>query len=566
MSDGTFGTLAELGPLAPETVDAIENHRFSPVRSVWWRNSDLDFRTLRALRNSLEVRPPLPVLRRVPEAEDHLALRHLAADAEIARLAGDPDGVRLLWEVCQIPDFRKTMIEAHNRLLGGIYRHLRQRDGRLPEDWVANQLSRLDRTDGDIDTLMARIAHVRTWTYIAHRADWLDDSAHWQDRARDVEDRLSDALHESLSQRFIDRRGAALARSRGKDRIEAELDSDGGVFVEGERVGRLDGLRFIADETASGTTRRLLAATATRALQGEVGRRVAEIVAAPDAEFDLADDGGILWRGARVGALAKGADILSPAVRIASTDLLAPAHRQRGEERLARWIAALLSGPFGTLCAFEGAGLSPPARGIAFQLREGLGTLSRRHARGQIAALDATDRKDLRALGVRIGVDAIFIPALVKPRAVRLRAILWVLWHDLAPIAPPAAGLVTVAADPEIPDGFYEAVGFSMHAGRAVRTDIADRLSVRLKRLARAGRFELPADLAPLLGLGNDETEAIVCAMGYRRVPDGTEFEPHPASRRHETRAARPRSRRGARGRQKPGDSPFAALAGLRRR
>ena len=210
MSDGTFGTTADLGPMEPEIVEAVENHRFDPVNGAFWRNSRLDLRSLDRLVASLEQRPPSGLLIRAREADDERALAALRRMPDLAQRARTPDGVRRLWEVCQVPDFRKTMSDQHTRLLAQIYRHLSSGPGRLPEDWVAGHLARMDRGDGDIDTLVARIAHVRTWTYITHRGDWIRDPAHWQDRARTIEDKLSDALHDRLTQRFVDRRAALL--------------------------------------------------------------------------------------------------------------------------------------------------------------------------------------------------------------------------------------------------------------------------------------------------------------------------------------------------------------------
>ena len=576
MTDGTFGTLAEMGPLPPEIVDAVENHQFAPVRLAWWRNSDLDFRSVRGLLNSLDMPPPKPVLRRAREAEDHMALRRLAENDELAALAGDPDGVRLLWEVCQIPDFRKTMTDAHQNLLAHVFRQLRRLDGRLPADWVAKQLVRLDRTDGDIDTLMGRIAHTRTWTYISHRADWLDDTAHWQERTRAIEDRLSDALHEQLTQRFIDRRNAALTRSRGKLDLEALTESDGGVFIEGERVGQLDGLRFVADDAASVEMRRLLAATAHRALQGEIGRRIARLLDAPDGDFALDDECGILWQGTRIGALVRGTDILTPGIKIPPSDLL-PAHfRDQAEARLRNWFGTVAARPLRALYLLSDAALQGAARGLAFQLCEGLGSIPRFQARAQIAALQPADRKALREAGVRLGAEGIFLPALTKPAAIRLRALLWAVWNEAETMVPPAPGRVTVVADKSVPDGFYAAIGFLEYGGRAIRLDILDRLSVRLRNLGRKGPFALPADIAPLLGLGNDETAVILGALGYRPTRDGTAFEYRPSRR-----SGRGASGKGARGAAGERDrrttpprpprgsgpiqgSPFAVLAGLR--
>ncbi|MFT5438657.1 MAG: ATP-dependent RNA helicase SUPV3L1/SUV3 [Alphaproteobacteria bacterium] len=567
MTDGTFGTLAEMGPLGPEIVEAVENHQFDPVRNVWWRNSALDFRTVQGLLNSLNAPPPKPILRRAYEADDHAALRHLMEDAELAGLASGQEGVRLLWEVCQIPDFRKTMPDMHQRLLAHVFRQLRRLDGRLPVDWVANQLSRLDRVDGDIDTLMARIAHTRTWTYISHRADWLDDAVHWQERTRAIEDRLSDALHEGLTQRFIDRRNAALTRSRGKVGLEATLDSDSGVFIEGERVGWLDGLRFVVDDDASGEMRRLMAVAAHRALQGEISRRIAALLTAQDDAFALDVDGSVSWRGARIGALGRGRDILLPVLHIPPSELLPTHMREQAEARLQRWLEAVAAKPLAALYRLSETILASPARGIAFQLREGLGSLIRARAKAQIAVLQPTDRKALRQAGVRLGAEYIYLPALVKPAAVRLRVILWAVWNETVPIATPLPGLVTVPLDEAAPAGFYAMIGFVACAGRAIRLDIFDRLSVELKRLSRKGAFALPPDIAPLLGLGNDETAAVIIALGYRRAKDGAGFEPRPQRRGGKPageRNAKPVRQRPRRTTQPVEGSPFAALAALR--
>jgi ATP-dependent RNA helicase SUPV3L1/SUV3 len=581
MSDGTFGTLAEIGSIDPDIVQAVENHQFEALRTVWWRNSDLDFRTVKSLLRSLNAPPPRAQLRRAREAEDHAALRHLANDDEIAGLAADPEGVRQLWEVCQVPDFRKTMPDAHQRLLAHVFRQLRRLDGRLPVDWVANQLSRLDRVDGDIDTLMARIAHTRTWTYISHRADWLEDSAHWQERTRAIEDRLSDALHDKLSQRFIDRRNAALSRSRGKADLEADLDADGNVFIEGERVGTLDGLCFVAADDATGEMRRLMAVAAQRALQSEIGRRVAALVAAPDEAFELDGAGVIFWNGTRIAALARGRDILRPDIGVRPGALLTSRLRSRVEDRLRRWFDEHAAKPLAALAKLGQANLSSPARGIAFQLREGLGSTSRATARAQVAALETEDRRALRRAGVRLGPDTIYLSALVKPAAARLRAILWAVWTGAEPQEPPGPGLVTVPLDEAVPDGFYAAIGFTPCAGRAIRIDIADRLSVILKQQAQNGPFGLTPEMPTLLGLGNDEAAAVIEALGYRRVEiegDGIAFDAKPVRRsRRRNRggadganASSPpgNSKRTGRTRKKPApvsaDSPFAALASLR--
>src|SRR5258706_3795502 len=295
MADGTFGTTVDAGYMEVEVVEAVEHHRFDPLPHLMWRNADLDFRSIDRLMRSLEARPPHQGLIRQQEAEDHAALLHLARDPEIAHLAQGRERVALLWDVCQVPDFRKLMTDAHVRLVGQLYRYLavgKHLPGRLPTDWVEGQLSRLDRIDGDIEQLMQRIAHIRTWSYVANRGDWVADPAHWQGRTQLIEDRLSDALHEALTQRFIDRRHAALHRHlRGGGKLTGSVNTSDEVMVEGHVVGSLRGFLFTplagANVTPGRSDSKPLLAAARRALGPAVAERTQFVVTDPDQQFRL---------------------------------------------------------------------------------------------------------------------------------------------------------------------------------------------------------------------------------------------------------------------------------------
>lgn len=565
-SDGTFGTVAELGPLDAEIVEAIENHRFDPLDVVQWRNADLEFRSPLALLKSLEARPTVPGLVRAREADDQVALAALVRDPEIVSLAANPDAVRRLWDVCQIPDFRKTMADVHARLLGRIYKYLMGPEGRLPTDWVANQVARLDRVDGDIDTLMARIAHVRTWTYISHCGDWLDDAAHWQQRARRIEDKLSDALHERLTQRFVDRRAAALTRLKDRVSLSAMVEPDGDVVIEGQFVGRLEGFRFLPDASGSHSERRALVGAANRVLRGEIASRLARLRDDPNEAFSVDSDGSIRWRGAMVARLKGGEFILSPRIEVIAGEMTA-AQREQVRARLVGVLGDEMAAGLGPLLSVMKADLPGAARGIAFRLAENLGSLRRRTVQNQTAALDGKARRALRAFGVRLGHESIYIPELVRPRATRLRALLWAVHHGAPFRAPPPAGLVTVAVDQSSDSSFLEACGYRVMGERAVRIDILDRLAVRLRRLSRAGRFALPTDALNLTGLTADQAGPVLVALGYRSIEtdEGTAYEYAPrrksGQRQVRVRKTAPRKSRG-RGRVSP-DSPFAKLRGL---
>jgi ATP-dependent RNA helicase SUPV3L1/SUV3 len=558
MNDGTFGVTDAVRELDPSIVEAVENHRFDPLSRLYWRNARLDYRSLRGLIASLEARPSRPGLVPAPTADDHAALRALAQMADIAGLATNPAAVRLLWEVCQIPDFRKVLSDTHARLLAQIYRHLAGPRGRLPIDWVAGQVDRLDRTDGDIDTLMMRIAHIRTWTYIAHRADWLDDAGAWQERARAIEDNLSDALHDRITQRFVDRRSAYLMRRLADpSALLASVSAGGEVKVEGHYVGRLEGFRFQPDLSASSDAAKTLLSAAQRVLRSEIAHRVARLTAAPDDEFALDGHGGIVWNGGLVGRLAAGAQPLQPRVDALPSDFFEGDQREAVRRRLAVFAATHLRRRLGALFCAGDTALSAPARGLAFQLEEALGSLRTNAVAPLLQALSRADRKALARLGIRLGVESVYHDPLLAPDAVALRGLLWaVAAREAVPVPPAAAG---APRDPAVSAETYAAMGYRVLGPRVLRVDRVEVLAARLRRLARQGGFAVTPELARLADCGVDELPAVLSVLGYRTTGRGAgeRF----AARRHPARHRRGDRRR--RPRPENIDSPFAKLKEL---
>ena len=389
MSDGTFGTTAEQGPLDGEIVEAVETHRFDPLTKLNWRNTRLHFESIDALLQSLDERPSLPGLVQARQADDHRALQALARNRDVTQLAGNRAAVRLLWDVCQIPDFRKVMTDSHTRLLAHIFTHLAGPDERLPTQWIAGQMNNLDRTDGDIDSLMARIAHIRTWTYITHRSDWVDGATSWQEQARGIEDRLSDALHERITQRFVDRRSAFLVRRLASDdELIASVSSSGEVRVEGAYVGRLEGLRFVPD-AIDGIEMRMVNTAANRVLRGEIASRARLLAADADEAFTIDAAGGLRWRGGVVGRLVAGERMLTPRVDAIGGDFVEGDLREKIRQRLAAFVRTEIERRLAPLFAISGLPLGGVARGLAFQLADALGSLPAGEVVRQVAALDA---------------------------------------------------------------------------------------------------------------------------------------------------------------------------------
>ncbi len=469
MANGTFGTTGTMGELDPDLVEAVENHRFDPLQTFMWRNSDLEFHTAQSLLRSLDAPPPYNCLRRARDADDHHALAVLARDPEIAGRAKGKAAVQLLWDVCQVPDFRKVMSDQHTRLLSQMYLHL-AKNSRVPTDWVDAQVRRLDRTDGDIDTLVTRIAHVRTWTYVANRPAWIADPFAWQERTRALEDRLSDALHEKLTQRFVDRRAAGLVRSLEKGgTLLAGVQPGGTVVVEGHPVGRLDGFSFMADPTALGGDEKPVLTAARRALRSEIARRVTLLEQSDESAFALIGTGEIAWDGAPVARLAPGGTLTKPRIAPLPSDLFIGGEPERLRDRIALWLDREVDRAFPMLRAIAEASLEGAARGLAFQLTEALAPIERRQVEALIAALSDAERRRLARLGVVLGGSYIFLKGLTRPPALRLRAALWQARHDRRqPLPLPSAGRVSVPVEPDIDRDYYRAISYPAVGPRAL--------------------------------------------------------------------------------------------------
>ena len=485
MRDGTFGTTGRCPSFDAETVEALENHTFDPLRILQWRNPDLDFSTLGRLRDSLADQPREYGLVRAPMGEDVAALEVLARDDDIQAFARSKVAVERLWQVCQVPDYRKVSPQTHADLVGQIYRFL-MKDGAVPADWFSRHLSAMDRTDGDIDTLSNRIAQVRTWSFVANRPDWLKDPEHWQGVARQVEDKLSDALHERLAQRFVDRRTSVLMRRlRENTMLEAEITTTGDVTVEGQHIGHLHGFHFVPDPQADTAEAKTLRNAASKALAGEIEARADRFAETPDASLVLSNDGTIRWMGDPVAKLEPGDKLFEPRLRILSDEQLTGPARDKVENRLRAWLKAYIVRLLGSLMQLEeSTELAGLARGIAFQVGEALGVLERAKVLNDVRSLDQDARAALRKAGVRFGAYHLYLPALLKPAPRTLAAQLWALQNggldqkgidEIAHLAQ--SGRTSIPVDPEIASGLYRAAGFRVCGGRAVRVDILERLA-----------------------------------------------------------------------------------------
>jgi ATP-dependent RNA helicase SUPV3L1/SUV3 len=539
MNDGTFGVTAEAEPFDQEMIDRLENHNFDSVRNLQWRNRDLDFRTLDGLRKSLGYLPKGDGLTRAQDAPDVRALEAMCRDNSIVGLIRAAKDVRRTWEVCQVPDYRNISPAEHAHLVGRIIHDLHTGKGFISEDWFSKQLAHSNNMEGGIDALSTRISHVRTWTFIANRSDWLEAPFYWQARAKEIENKLSDVLHEKLTQRFINRRSSVLMqRLARKEGLMTNVEDGGDVKIEGEFVGRIQGLNFTAD-TAGDADTRLLKTASLGAVTDEIGKRAKSLAMTTDTDLKLNRSGEIIWAGNIVGRVLAGDHALRPRVEVVAHDVLQGAAREEVRERLQKFVNRSLASLLEPLNKLEEAeGFEALARGMAFRLVEHFGVLPRESVIEDVKALSQDDRAKLRSLGARFGAFHLFLPALLKPAATDMRLLLWWLQKNknnpdagVVP-APPANGLTSAPTDSALPEGFYAICGYRVCGKRAVRVDMLERLAdlirdrvfwkPRIPEEARpagaveGGGFSVVSDMMSLVGCSGEEFEEILVSLGFR--------------------------------------------------
>jgi ATP-dependent RNA helicase SUPV3L1/SUV3 len=558
--DGSFGTLG-LGSdggatFSDEEITAIEEHRFRPLDFTYWRNPDLDFTDVRTLIGSLEKRSDDPLLRPAPEAIDLSVLKLIAEDPAIAAKRGAI--ARRLWSVCGLPDFRKVGPMHHARMVRRLFSYVGE-GGHIPHEWFAAEVTRLDNVNGDIEALADRLAGIRSWAYIAHRADWLAEPTKWAERTREVEARLSDALHERLTQRFVDRRTAVLVRdigARGSDALPVTVAADGEVSVGPEPIGHLTGFDFRVDQSARLADKRLLLAAAERRLGDELDRRAKSLVEAGDEIFELIveEDGqpAVGWQGNVLARMAAGRSLLEPALRTSrALDQLSAARRAELRARLEAWLDAQVDRNLRALKKLAAAATdrssSPGVRALAAMLADAGGVLTRRTLVTTIAALEQSDRQTLHKLGVRLGPLDVFVPALLKPASQQWRAILQSVRTNLPMPKLPSPGAATLSeADTRGASLAYRRLGRQW-----LRIDLADRLASHAHKVRSAGGDEpVDMDLATSVGLDEAGIAKLMEEVGFTRAGEAWKWRGRRPPRQ-DNRA--------------PGSHAFAELAKLKR-
>ncbi len=545
--NGSFGVLEDHLKFDEETIEQIENHSFFPLKNIWWRNSELNFDSLKALLNSLESYPSFNFMRRKVGALDALCLNHLSEISSIKNKINNKEALILLWDVCQIPDFSNSLSGVHFSLIEKTF-ELLLANGKLDNEWIKSQLNRLNRFDGEIDTLLNRISNIRTWTFITNRQKWIDESEYWQNEAKTIEDKLSDELHNRLTQRFVDKRIVILNKTlKEHSNLEALIRLDGKVIVEGQEVGLLKGFEFIPSLSEGEKAGPILSA-ARKILPKEIERRVRELLMSDNAAFKFDEDGSILWQNNKVAKLINGETLYSPKIIITNTEFLSDEQIKQIEIRVNEAIegnienilseAINLKNP---VLNFEqqkseseknrnsslsinddekklNESISGKALGIAYQVYEGLGSAQINNLSMSTVNLSEADKINLARLGLRLGVETIYLPNLLKPAAIKLRALLWSVHNqDFPKDAFPPDGRVSIKILPNVKKEFYRALGFVPLGNLAIRADIAERLSALIRIEARNGQFRIIETMLSIAGATKIQMEEILYDLGYSK-------------------------------------------------
>jgi ATP-dependent RNA helicase SUPV3L1/SUV3 len=562
MRHGSFGVTGEAPLMDDGVVDAITNHRFAPVKKLQWRNTGLEFGNAARLIASLESPTDDPWLTRARTADDLMALKTLSARDDVAVRIGGPQDVKRLWDVCRIPDFRGISHAEHAAILEQIFAYLQQYN-RIPDDWLARQVKRLDRAEGDIDALSKRLAFIRTWTYVAQRNGWVDDETHWREATRAVEDRLSDALHARLTQRFVDRRTSVLLRRlKQKEGLVAEVNDKGEVTVEGQLIGRLEGFRFTQDKTANADEAKTLRAASVAALAPQFHLLADRFYNAPDTEIDFTEQGGLMWGEHAVGKLVSGDDALKPQAVAFVDDEAGVDVATKVQRRLQHFIDRKVATLFEPLLNLSKDDTLPPiARGFAFRMIENFGVVPRSEVAAEVKDLDQDARATLRKHGIRFGQFTIFMPLLLKPAPTRLRLVLWSLANKLDefPESPPP-GLVTIPTEKDAPKGWDTMSGYRAAGSRAIRIDMLERLADMLRTENSRSGFEANPDMLSITGMTLEQFADLMQGLGYKAEKgERVKVKPAPVEEAKAVEGEKPAEEAKPKGEAEAGEAPAEA-------
>ncbi len=521
LNDGSFGITGDCKEISPEEVELLENHKFEEIRTLFWRNSNLNFNNPISLIKSLEEKPQVEWLRKIHECEDEKALKYFLKDQKILNKEFDKKTLMLLWECCQIPDFVKKTYGNHFEVIGNVFKFLTSKKGLISEDYMRLQLMKLDKLDGNVDSLSNRIANVRTWSYVSNKNNWVENQSYWIEKTKHLEDRLSDRLHEELTKTFIDKRASVLARGLKQDmEFKTEILQNNDVVIDDQFIGKIKGLKLELDlkKGALETDIKSLKKAARQTIGPELEKRVQSII--DTGLINLNEDFKIYWNDFPIAKLTTGNDYLNPNFDLIVDDIIEQNTKQKLNDYVNKWIHSKINNVLKSLIDLKNIKENNSSiKALAYQLYENNGVLKRDQVSEYLKNLEQNERKILRDLGVKFGRYHVFLYQLIKPEAVSLRTLLWKnFYQKFHNLKPPTFGL-NFLDDKEIKNkNFMLLCGFERFDNFFVRIDILERLFVLIINSSSKENSEikLVPEMLNLLGCSKDNFKKLLQKMNYK--------------------------------------------------
>jgi len=529
LNDGSFGITGDCKEINSEDVSLLENHKFEEIKMLFWRNSNLNFNNASSLIKSLEERPNKDWLRKIHECEDEKVLKYFLKDMESHNIKNNKETLELLWECCQIPDFVKKTYGNHIEVVSKVFSFLNTKNGKITDDYMRLQLIKLDKLDGNVDSLSNRIANVRTWSYVSNKINWVENQSYWIEKTKLLEDRLSDRLHEELTKTFIDKRASALARGLKQDMdFKTEIMKDNKVIIDNQFIGKLKGLKFELDlkTGALETDIKSLKKAARQTVGPELEKRIQIII--NTKLLEIKDDFKIYWNEFPIAKLLAGKDYLNPDLFLIVDDMLENNHKQKLSEFIDRWIKEKINLVLKSLIDLKNLKDSNSSiKALAYQLYENNGVVKRNQVSDYLKKLGQGERKILRELGVKFGRYHVFLFRLLKPEAVSLRILLWKNYHQkYFSLVPPKFGLNFLEGKNFNNKNFMLLCGFENFDQFFVRIDILERLFMLIINTNpdKKREIKLTPEMLNLLGCSKDNFTKLIQKMDYKTYEKNKEI------------------------------------------
>jgi ATP-dependent RNA helicase SUPV3L1/SUV3 len=520
-NDGSFGITGDCEALTSEQIEKLENHKFDSVVNIYWRNSSLDFSSIKKFIESLNKPPSIPNLLRNRELIDENMFKFLTTEKSQLKINNEENHISKLWECCQIPDFTKSSYNEHMEIVTSVFNFLTSDKEKITNDWMKKQVSNLDNLIGNIDAIANRISHVRTWSYVANKRNLVENNDYWIAKTKDIEDKLSDRLHEELSKSFVDKRISILSRGLKQDiQHEAKISENNEIIMDGQLVGKINGLKIILDYTSNAlqTDIRSIKKAARNGAALELKKRIEEIIASPE-HFSLKKDKNIYWKEKIIGKIYPGKNYLNPDVKILVDESVELQDQQRISSSLSNWLKLEKQNLLQDLIKIENSQYENRfIRGLCYQLFENNGVLKRENVNEIVKQINKEDRSILRKLGIKIGRYHIYQPRMVKPAAVIFKTILWNCFHNLSDNKSPAFGLNFVKNFTNQDKEYLLICGFETFDNYIIRIDILERLFLKIISLSKNGLFELTSDILNLLGSTKEDFKELMKKMNYNYI------------------------------------------------